>query len=347
MKAILGRLLLTFMGVVLGCAISTGLLMAWHSVRPEARSISESDYSALREKLDENPEAIYMFDPDVSYRLKPDFVGHRSRSRHRHATNSVGLVGEEIDHRPEVTKVLFLGDSVTFGDGIPEPLPAASSFVSRIQEDAGPSCQMMNAGVPGWSTHQQLAFFDKYLDGIDWSAVVLVVCLNDLVRFEWVYGDETGFKMSEEMSGVGGLHELNGTVKGVRLERIRSRFDETSPLADQNNTTLWSWDEDKWTEYEREILSPWFERHRPVPWIVVVTPTRAQVEALKKGASRDEVLYPQDTMERICLERGITFVDPIEVLNTSSHFLDMLHLSDAGHQAMADYLWPILRKALE
>src|SRR5207249_294185 len=98
-----------------------------------------------------------------------------------HATNSRGLLGSaEIDPAPAVGKVVFLGDSVTYGDAV----PFENVFVSLMQGLAGPEWQLLNAGTPGWSTHQELRYFDRYLWDVNWRAVVIVFCLNDLVKFE-------------------------------------------------------------------------------------------------------------------------------------------------------------------
>jgi hypothetical protein len=92
-----------------------------------------------------------------------------------------------------------------------------------MQQLRGGSYQIANAGTPGWSTHQEFKYFDKYLSHIDWDAVVIVFCLNDLMRYECGYGGESGFTMSDEIKEFGGRELTNDTQAGLRLASLRLR----------------------------------------------------------------------------------------------------------------------------
>ena len=91
--------------------------------------------------------------------------------------------------------MLFLGDSVTYGDGV----AYEHVWVSVMQNLVSRSFQLANGSCPGWSTYQQILFFKKYLSNIDWKNIVIAFCLNDLVKFEWVYSSDKTFKMSAEI----------------------------------------------------------------------------------------------------------------------------------------------------
>ncbi len=100
-----------------------------------------------------------------------------------------------------VRKILFLGDSVAYG----EHVPYEDTFISRIARAAGPAYQLLNTGCPGWSTHQELEAYRKYFSDIPVEAVVIIFVLNDLLHFEWVWRDDHSFQMSAELRGLGGL----------------------------------------------------------------------------------------------------------------------------------------------
>jgi GDSL-like lipase/acylhydrolase family protein len=337
------------LGVTLGIAVAFGAATAILAWRSRAREVRRADYPALQVQLDYNPKSLYIFDEDTSYRLKPRYTGFRWETKNSpHITNSRGLLGPaEIDPSRSVRKVIFLGDSVTYGDRV----PIESVFVSRIQEMAGAGWQLMNAGTPGWSTHQELKFFDRYMTDVPWRAVVVVFCLNDLVRYEWVWRSDRLLSLSDEMRAVSGLPALQArTAKALELTALRNTFRKqpsTAILADVNTAVLRAWDRDDWVTYERDVLGPWLQKHAALPVMIVIAPTREQLKALAAGAPRDVVLFPQARLTRICTEAAVSCVDPVDAfgrLDPDRLFADDLHFTEAGHAALAGYLWPRLER---
>lgn len=66
--------------------------------------------------------------------MKPNFVGARQGADgYRHQTNSLGLLGpEEISSSEGVQRVLFLGDSVTYGYQVPYEVCFTTLIAARI-----------------------------------------------------------------------------------------------------------------------------------------------------------------------------------------------------------------------
>jgi len=350
------RLLFIAASIGLGTATAltaSALVLAWRS---SARRVQPADYVTLKSQLDYSPKALYVFDEATSYRLKPLYTGFRwGMLDGRHTTNSRGLLGSaEIDPAPAVQKVVFLGDSVTYGDGV----LFENVFVSRMQQMAGDGWQLLNAGTPGWSTHQELRYFDKYLWDVPWRAVVIVFCLNDLVKFEWVWQNERLLGMSDEITSLDGLRGLRaGTGKGLELMQLRRRFrrrSATASLADLNSASLRAWSADDWRVYADTVLEPWLYTKRSVPVMIVTVPVRDQLKALALGAPRKDVLWPQQQMQMICDRTRVVCVDPIDELRTAGTtaeaaqlFRDDLHLSELGHSRLAHLLWSRLQAFLE
>src|SRR5262245_13882107 len=283
------------MGTVAALAASV-LLVEWR--RPPARKTRPDDVAAVRAQLDLNPKAVFVYDEMTSYRLRPLYEELRWGGWNTpHETNSRGLLGSaEIDPSPDVRKVLFLGDSVTYGDAVPYD----SVFVSLMQQMAGPGWQLLNAGTPGWSTHQELRYFDQYLWDVNWRAVVIVFCLNDLIKFEWDWGGERSLHMTDETAELDGLRGLTAkTAKGLELLSLRKRFRAqraTAALAELNSATLRAWSPGDWQAYADTVLLPWLQTRGSVPVMIVFAPARDQLKALALGAPRDKVLWPQRQM---------------------------------------------------
>lgn len=340
------------LGTVAGVAICAGVLHVKEILWPRSVRVTPSHYEHLRASLDHNPRSLYEFDPDVSYMLKKNYEGIRHASEDlKHVTNSMRLLGsEEIDLYPEARKVLFLGDSVTYGEGI----AFEYIFTSIIQSLSGSQYLIANGSCPGWSTYQQIGFFQKYLSDIEWEAVVIAFCLNDLVKFEWVFMNETDFAMSPEVVRDGGFQEVSATVWSHRLYRIRRRFDKDSStriLSSHNNTTLLAWCEAKWDEYERDVLTALTETGRMKNPIIVAIPTLPQIVSLAQGASEAVVLFPQKRLEAFCRQKKICFIDARAAFEGSEAihhcYKDNLHLSRHGHELIAYYVWPRIKVCLE
>jgi lysophospholipase L1-like esterase len=342
--------------VALSAAVAltaSAVALAW---RHGGRRVSRSDYEALQTQLDKNPKALYVFDEATSYRLKPLYRGSRWGTKASpHETNSRGLLGAaEIDPSPAVRKVVFLGDSVTYGDAV----PFDKAFVSLLQATAGPTWQILNAGTPGWSTHQELRYFDRYLWDVNWRAVVIVFCLNDLVKFEWVWRSERAINMTDEIAALDGLRGLKKeTTKSLELMALRTRLRahrSTAVLAELNSASLRAWTPDDWQSYADTVLEPWLRTRGSVPVMIVIAPAREQLKALALGAPRERALWPQHQMLAICARAEIVCVDPIDDLQSARTveeadrlFRDDLHFTEAGHAALARVLWPKLLSFVE
>jgi GDSL-like Lipase/Acylhydrolase family len=357
------KLLAIAFGTLLGVVLTVACWGLWGIVHPSARPLTAQDRTQLRQKLDENPTAIFMYDEATSFRYKPSFRGYRLHPRHlgardqinyAHVTNSLGLIGaEEVSSDRRLPKVLLLGDSVTYGVWMDEK----DTFPARMQQIAGPTCQVMLGACEGWSTKQEIAFFDAYLRGVKWTEVLLVFALNDLVDFEWKYEMGKGPQLTEEIleAGTGGT-KTNQSINGIKLALMRQKFSadpQTAPLAGQVNTVLWAWDDKRWDHYLQATLAPFIERVVDPPVSIVMAPTEGQVKALALGASADLVMFPQSRMQAFCERKNLTCIDLAEAFagtkpdDVDKFYLDDLHFSEEGHAAVARYLWPRVKAMLD
>ncbi len=318
------------------------------------RPLDEEGREELKKELAESSRSIFIFDPLTSYRLKPSFRGLRHDSETMvHVTNSAGFLGErEVDPNPAVKKVLFLGDSVAYGSHVSYP----SVFISVMEGLAGKEYQLLNAGCPGWSTHQELVAYRQYFSSLPVEAVVVIFALNDLLRFEWVWRDDRSFQMSAELIGIGGILDSWRTTRALR--EVRDRFEKDpglSPLAALNNTCLSAYLPGRWDEFSRRNLPLLEEMAGDKRVVVVAVPARAQLEALNSSAPEDAVLYPQDRLRELSLKSGAAFIDLLPAFeegdgpyDTALYLVgeDGLHLSIRGHRRIAEYLWPKLAAAI-
>jgi lysophospholipase L1-like esterase len=120
--------------------------------------------------------------------LVPDErVVYKNPSNHRGiyqgveiATNELGFRNRPLSPKsPDQRRILFLGDSVTFGWGV----RGEDTFCSQLELDLrrkGLNVEAINSGVSGYNTYQELGVLEKYGDLLKPDLVVLVYVDNDV-----------------------------------------------------------------------------------------------------------------------------------------------------------------------
>ena len=124
-----------------------------------------------------HPRGMYVVDEAVGYVLTPNVNGVLKRPEFRHPTetNSVGLRGPEPRPRqPNTFRIVCLGDSMSWGFGV----QASDTFVARLERALAVKypaldIQMLNAGVPGYGTADELHFLESRAALLDPDLVVL------------------------------------------------------------------------------------------------------------------------------------------------------------------------------
>lgn len=348
-KPLWKKLALIPAGLAAGLLVGWLGLWGWDAVRPRPQKLTVADYVTVQLMLDgdHGPRGLYLFDERIGYRFKPNGSGLRHQTEDSpHHTNSLGLLGErDIDPDPAVRKVLVLGDSVTYGDGV----PFEAVYVSRMQELAGDEYQLANGACPGWNLQQQLGFYDAYLSDVDWSALVVALCLNDFVEFMWARVGNGQFDWM--------MTETTSTLQEWRLACLRNQFrgdPATAPLAAHDDATLFAWQPSRVSACLQEVLLPFLEEPDRPPLTVVVLPTRHQLEALHLGAPVATALWPQREVATFCEQHGVPCLDVATLLaepelpQPAAVYLDgdALHLNEAGHALLAESLWPPLIRAM-
>lgn len=125
-------------------------------------------------------------DPEISFRLTPGFRAEVAGNKYE--INSHGMRGEEVPiAKPAGTRrILVLGDSYAFGFGVDQEDTIATQL-QRTMKAEFKDLQVLNMGVPGYQTGQELKAFAG--DGMRFSpdVVILIYYANDNVRavFQW------------------------------------------------------------------------------------------------------------------------------------------------------------------
>lgn len=123
---------------------------------------------------------IYKKDPKLFWKLRENkTIGSRWFSHLSYQINSRGLRGPEITKNKNGTRILALGNSCTFGWGVQYENCWTKVLQDKLNETSGgESIEVINAGVPGYSSHQGKILLEKLMP-LDPDIVLVMYGWND------------------------------------------------------------------------------------------------------------------------------------------------------------------------
>lgn len=306
--------------------------------------------------VDEPLTTIFMHDQKLGWRLRPN--AHDVWGGVRVRINGKGLRGPELDYvkSPGVTRILYLGDSVTFGYRLQSHEQTFPYLIESILEDRlGFEVETVNAGVGGYSAWQEYAYLTT--EGIKYEPDLIIVSfvLNDvtekfgLVRFG---GRGEGWQLQHAVSGdVERFLKQSSVVYLVSQLIARGRFGADVQLGAQRQERLdvedLAKDPDRpfvrraWSITLQELEEIYsFGEANDIPVMLVVFPFVFQFE------DPDRLSMPQRVVTRHALEHGVPAIDLLPQLadqlqaevRPQDLFLDQDHLTERGNRIVAQIL---------
>jgi lysophospholipase L1-like esterase len=197
MKGRVQNLLLAFAACLVTLAGLEGACRLWERLHPPEKV---ADYLwDWQQKWDGD---FYVFESDaVGWPPWEDFNADGMRDR----THAV--------EKPEgVTRIVFLGDSVTLGDGI-KPSQAYPQVLEGRLEAEGRPVEVFNVALFGWSTRQERLAYRRIARRYRPDVVVLAVCLNDIPELQ--------NNLSRPDARLAALHERSALVRAVLRAKSR------------------------------------------------------------------------------------------------------------------------------
>jgi lysophospholipase L1-like esterase len=282
-------------------------------------------------------------DRDVGWLYKPFALTDTARNSGTYVASSLGLRNAELGEKNKA-RVVFLGDSFTWGWGVPNGV----RFTDAL-ERAYPHYQIVNAGINGYSTVQETLLLKKYHQVFQPDLVVLQMFHNDFIE-----NLETGGIYSKPYLDWSHNFELkNYPVKVVGNDAItRSLLWITSHtyFYRQLVVAAYVWwmkndermaetptDEETLTEAMRVALKDLigFCRENNLPLLVM---------------SSDLQPYQRDLVRQMMEAQGISHYDLTERVFRDQQGFSLAdytgHWNARGHQLVADFIGPILDERL-
>ncbi len=275
--------------------------------------------------------------------------------------NSLGLRGPELPPSSRGRRVLFLGDSVTFGYGVEED----STFVALFGHDrAGEGVVAVNGGVEDSGILEERRLLERVGSLVGPSAVVLCFYPNDArppVGFaqEYLHEDPldrwfrrhphllarwrlAGFFHFRYRTLLMRLHLYQGPIPArfAWVDAWREGGWRHDPLEWQRLVAEarydWGagWEEDTWEAVTTELrkILRWCDEHDAVLGVCYF-PVQVEVEGPIDAS------IPASRLGQVCETLGLPFLDLAPILRgCGGCFIDQCHLTPEGHRRVASAL---------
>jgi lysophospholipase L1-like esterase len=301
-------------------------------------------------------EPLYVGDETLHHRMAADWSGFFpdeivqavGRAPAPIRTNSLGLRSPEIAlARPDGTfRILVLGDSVAFGWGLRGEDTFASHLASLLATVFPEQrFEVINAGVSGYGTWQELRWLKETGLGLDPDVVIVQAHLNDAADNLWgTLGQEIGG--GSWLTRASMLARLVSRLAGGALSGAQTG--EPCSRDWRNGTDEVCWD------VTTALLDDLRDAAQAAGAAVVLMPApmRWQVEPGVRDARAwvDRARY-QDVLASYASLAGWAYADPLDAVRSAfaatgeSQFLDVGHPNEAGHRIIAQELYRVLNQA--
>jgi len=118
-------------------------------------------------------------DPDLIYTHTPNSTEIYGNAEVH--INSLGMRDREVlDKKPDEYRILFLGDSVTFGWGVAEDQIFVRRLESILTKQMGRPVHTFNSGVGSYNTETEWELLKRHGEKLDPDLVVLMYVPNDI-----------------------------------------------------------------------------------------------------------------------------------------------------------------------
>lgn len=312
----------------------------------------------LIDRLNGVPRRLYMAtdEPDLGFRLRPNQTVE-ARGVHI-VTNSFGLRGPEISQTPApgTRRLLVLGDSVAFGYRMEEPDTFVEQLRGELERRAGGSWEVLNAGIEGYNTVNEVAYLRSSLLQLEPQTIVLLFNLNDyddgpvmgplgaLTRnqavrvrvsdspaiqsefyllLRWLYA-----LLSHEWVGQGDVPQATPAPGDTERFTVLDRL-----VSSVRKQFYWDAKDERWPRMidalrELETLC----RARGIRLLVAIIPDGDQIGV------QAPIMVPQRRLAAVCRDLQLECLDlypSFAAAGDTPLFMDIMHPNAAGHRLMA------------
>lgn len=307
------------------------------------------------------------FDPQRFWKLKPNIQINDSNNLFWQGTvsNSLGFRSDEfvLKRDPDSLRVVCFGDSSTFGIGSRMEDTWPSQFEDLIRNsprfsDAKP-VEVINAGVPGYSSYQGLQHMRQEIDRLQPDVVLASYANNDF----WHWDQTTDLQHASQFSSEGRVRTV---LMNSRLAQVLAGLSDrvTVNLAPHSNeaaspnqhwakaaTSNYISPNEEWT---RRVPLKSFRQNvnemadlcqeRQLPLVLVKWPDQPQ----SRGRWSPRIEY-QDALQEIADARNLGIADVVSLFQANRSWAsqtyipnDIVHVNRDGNRLAAEAAYEAL-----
>ena len=269
--------------------------------------------------------------------------------------NSLGYRGPEFaQQKPAGTVRIYLsGDSSVFGDGVPYNDTFGSVLLNALRPHMSTlrELQLINGGVPGFSTEQSLARLDKTGWATTPDVLIIANLWSDAAKFR--FPDRTRIEERERKQLLQAIVSWDRALRHSALYRFTKDLIQTKQRIGRVDSQGVPFDSPRRvssTDYEKNlrIMITEARKRGAVPLLLLLPHAtdqqridddslqsmRSDIKAL--GHTEIEQEY-RSIMRRLAAESKTPLVDMVPLLtdNPESLFLDAVHPNVLGHALIA------------
>ena len=344
MEMSLGRKLVfsVFTVVFVAALLECGARLFYH---PDTETVYEEHQQIIDVLgLSELNETM-VFDPVLFWKLKPNLRRQRVSGQVRDqlidfevTTNSRGYRSPEVRSDRERFRVLALGNSCTFGLGVDDDETWPVRLEQALRRTVGPAAEVINAGVPGYTSYQGKKFLERAGLALSPDLVIITFGFNDADVWSSRSDEQTGRLLRmKELEGV--LHKSRFYQVLVHLLR-RDAEEEREPAVEKDlekRARVSAADLEANMIEMKEMCAA-----REVPVIFLIWPYRKQVEE-KMG----ELIIFQPIVVNASEKTATPVINLYEPFLHAGEepVLDHVHATPAGCLLVAETVAAILEQA--
>ncbi|RJP76052.1 MAG: SGNH/GDSL hydrolase family protein [Candidatus Zixiibacteriota bacterium] len=366
--------------------LSPALLLAAALVTALAAGEILIRLAAPQQLIEANPDAIWRADSLTGYRHREsvDVTVNSGEGPRRFISDAHGYrVNSPADRRPDSAAValLCLGDSFLEALAVESDQTIPHLLARQLQQQAGWNARAANAGMSGWNANHYYREARQALTRQRWDlGLIFLYAGNDLVdRFDTT---APAWSLPTPPEAGGGAKRLGRGVLNHLVEPLKVWLEARSHLFVLARNAAYTvlpriglLSRSRPREFfTRERASPRWEATAEVcariaaefaarggRTVFVLLPTQFQVEEerfaryvklMGLASAEVDLEQPNRLLARAFAERSLTLVDPLEHMRLRADQGERLygrvdrHFTAAGHQAVAEYIYPYVEEIL-
>ncbi len=281
------------------------------------------------------PDELNVPDQVLGYAYRPSYRGHflgDDRAPLPLVTNALGYRDDEFEPLTDRPRILVVGDSITFGAGV----PAEQLYAARL-ETYLPGWRVDNCGIAGYESNQIVAVAARMIPRLKPRVLLYGMCLND-IREADVPGILAGFQAARQTQlkpilELRSLVRFAGSVAGLQQAKQRSRTGMRRAEAGTMRRWTEAGERDRLKRYLTELKQ--VADQAGVPLYVVVFPYTFQFDR----PAADPLRQPQRELQVMLQRLGVPMLDLFDAFERPAEPLfilnDNCHPNPAGHDLAA------------